>query len=911
MIVAALVVVAAAAAPATPPPPAMRLVDEQRRPVAAARVRVWLAPAGESDMLALVAPLCDVHSDATGGVACSIPSGQALVAAVDAAAFAPLIARGDAGALRELVLAAGRTVSGVIAGPEGVTAEAKRDARLRATASLQVDELRRALEFERAGTIDADGRLAITGLPEVGGVSVRLDVPRFLPWVATPGAGETLRATLVPGVQVRGAVRDRRGAPVAGASVEVGAADHPPRAESDHEGRFELAVAQVPATLTIAAGGYRTASVGVTAADAEIAVVLDRGQGVRGIVLAGDGRPVERAALWFERFEEGRTQKDQVTLTLREGAFKVDLDEPGAYTLRFDAPGHRPEPTERLAVSAGEHLELGTLRLHTGAGAAGTTVDERDGTPVRGALVELVPQGIGVIEEVMYHRALRAVSDAEGRFEVAGAAEGGYLLRASAAGVGTAWRELDLAEDMIEQLGALPLGPGVAVTGAVTTRAGSPVAAASVRCFDAEAGALSPLAEATTDADGRFALRLAPGVYLVRVVRGRVLLAEQVEIGAAAREQEVDLVAPGVRLLGVVMRSGAPVAGGTLRLTDALDPSSKRGKVVLAFGPGTQPTGVNAGFPETSIAAEVGADGRFAVDDASVGAVRARYLSPDGGAWERELVVPDQAEATVVIDLDGATLSGAVVDDRAVPIAAAAVTLLSSAGEPLRQMQADADGSFRFADLQPGAYGLSGRADGYCTATLDGVAVAGDRPNQVTLALTPGTSGALAVRLLRAGGRPAAFVSLTLLDRTGRMVAALPTDSSGRREFRDLAAGVYVLAWSDAFGGAGASGELRVDAEAHARFERVLEPGVEVSLRCALADCPSVHLGALRVLTPLGLDVAPLLPVLSPRLRFGADGMLRLGALAPGTYSLQVLAGSTPYRRELTLSAGAVTVPLP
>ena len=197
------------------------------------------------------------------------------------------------------------------------------------------------------------------------------------------------------------------------------------------------------------------------------------------------------------------------------------------------------------------------------------------------------------------------------------------------------------------------------------------------------------------------------------------------------------------------------------------------------------------------------------------------------------------------------------------------------------------------------------------TDALQGVTVSPERPNEGMVTLKPGTSGALVVQLWRSGGRPAAFVALTLLDRSGRMVAALPTDSSGQRTFSDLPAGAYVVAWSDPYAGVGASGEVQVDAEVRARFERLLEPGVGVTVHCALPACPSVNVGALQVFTPLGLNVAPLLPVLSPRLRFSDDGWFRLRTLSPGSYTLRVVVGTTPYSHSLALSAGEVTVELP
>jgi hypothetical protein len=417
---------------------------------------------------------------------------------------------------------------------------------------------------------------------------------------------------------------------------------------------------------------------------------------------------------------------------------------------------------------------------------------------------------------------------------------------------------------------------------------------------------LVALAAATTGPDGATrGLVLASGRYRFQVRSSRLLLAQEIEVAASEEEQLVALTIGGARLQGVVTRGGEPAGGGSLVLSSLLDPAEHRGQLML-----TGPTGkFRHGMHETLVSAEVGTDGSFSIDDPPLGPALAHYTSPDGATLTRRVAVPDGQNPTLRIDLAGLPLRGRVFEKESGNGLSAWVRVLDARGAEMALRNTGSDGTFAVEDLPPGRYALRASAEGYPPSTRTDVEVGEETP-AVAIAMERGRAASLLVRLTRETGRPATWVPLTLLGPGGARAAANPSGSSGERRFEDLAPGSYVLVWSDGSSGAGAA-QLAVSADAETVFERTLGPGGPVDFVCDLALCAGRSIESISVAAESGVDLAPHLSGVSPGLRFGLDGRLSLGRLAPGSYVAEVRAQGRAWTKRFSVDSSGARVSLP
>jgi hypothetical protein len=137
------------------------------------------------------------------------------------------------------------------------------------------------------------------------------------------------------------------------------------------------------------------------------------------------------------------------------------------------------------------------------------------------------------------------------------------------------------------------------------------------------------------------------------------------------------------------------------------------------------------------------------------------------------------------------------------------------------------------------------------------------------------------------------------------MVQAQPTDSNGEQRFAGLAAGRYLLVWSDSFAGTGASEPFDIESGRERSFERILSAGSAVTLHCALDLCGGQGVESLSLATSSGAEIAPYLSGMSAGLSFSKDGELPLGRLSPGSYLLKVAAHGTAWTKTLIVDSAA------
>jgi Carboxypeptidase regulatory-like domain len=895
----------------------LRVVDPEGRPVGGARVVLLAAPDEAAGPLGrLRPPLAEGRTDAAGSPPFPLPLRDGLRLAVDSPEFTPW-ARNFSQHQGEyrLTLRRGRTWTRKLdLGSEPVAASG----RACASWSEAIPGWEAPVTWKRCADVSPAGEFTLKGLG-ADRVDLDVEVPGFLSLKRSLAVGSAAALKLRRGTPLVGRIvgPGPSGPPIAKASL---AAMGSATVESGAGGAFRIAMASLPATLKVTAPGFRPRELKAgrphpgKEPGKELVIVLDRGEQVRGVLLDEQRRPFAQAHVWIESAgADTRSRAVDQLLRTDQGAFILDLAGPGRYRLRVQADGAREETLPEIAIAPGESRSLGTLVLRRGAGVEGVVVDARTGEPLPGVDLELAPEGPQLLEAVLHQQLTRGVSDAHGHFSLAGLGAGQFSLTARRTGYAMALRSETLAGDRVVDLGDLRMERGVQVHGQVLDRAGTARGGATVRFFAPEPSSLLPIAERTTTAEGTFdGPVLASGRYRVQVWSGRLLLSQPVEVPADKDEWPLELTAGGVHLTGLVTRAGEPVAGGSLGVQSALDPSDRRGKVVVA---GSEGDAFRMGFPETRLTAEIHADGTFELFDAPAGTLRADVLAADGGApVTRSVEVPDGAEASVTIEVGGLSLAGRLTDRAQGMGIAGSVRITDGRGALAAVVQSGADGSFTAPDLEAGRYGVAASAEGYVPRVLDSIEVVGEvgpAAPPLAIALDKGDSGSVTVRLARPDGSPASWIPLTLLDATGRMVRAQPTGSVGDERFDGLPAGPYVLVWSDPFAGAGATEPFTVESGGERTLERTLSAGAAVTLHCALDLCGGRGVESLSLTTASGAELAPYLAGVSAGLAFSADGELPLGRLSPGSYLLRIAAHGTTWSKTVDVGAGDERVGLP
>lgn len=902
-----LVAVALALLATASPLAALQVVDPEGRPLAAARVTVLAAPTASDALSRMQPPLAQALTDDAGEAAVAVPVLDGLLLIVDHAEHAPYVAPLP-GPTARVVLERGTTWSGRVSFP----GERLRGGRICA-AWQTVLPAHAPRRWQRCADVAADGTFTLPGLGrERLQVQIRGEGVLPLERSLLPATDAVLR--LEAGVLLRGRVLGPGDDnPIAAAWV---ATPEKGWTTSGEDGRFEIAVRALPVSLACGAEGYQRTNVEIdaveidavevaaTGAEQPIPIRLVPGAELVGKLVDEGGEAIGEAMAWIEEERtDGVRHTRQHQLATTAGDFHLDLAGPGRYNLRIGAQGHEDVQRPGLQIVDGESRDLGTLVLRRGAGVSGLVLDPASSEPLAGVGVELLPQGPPLLTALRNGRQARTVSDEDGRFALFGLEAGRYELRLRRDGHALLSRSLTVEQALETDAGTLWLGPGTPLLGTVVDRRDQPRAGLRIQLFDAEQATLVPLAERVTDTDGTFAgPALSAGRYRLQVHGSRLLLSQEIEIADGEEEHDLRLVAGGVRLRGRVTAGGEPVAGGVLSLSPALDPAAQRGKIRL------QRSGVEGaggyGLPQSDLHATVEADGTFEIDEALPGLMRATFVGLDGEEAVRRLTIPDRAEAVADLEIGGITLAGTITDAGSALGLAADLRLLDDLGQTAAQARSDPEGAFTLAALAPGTYRLEARAEGYRCGVLERLEL-GPGEAEVHLALEAGESGAITFQLRRADGSPAGGIPTTLLSSGGTMAGSVPTDALGRRTFDHLAAGDYVLIWSDPVAGVGAHGPVRVEPGEPASHELRLSPGSTLELVCGAATpCEGTALDFLTLTAAQGVDLAPHLTGLSAVSRFSTAGHLSLGRLSPGTYRLRLWLAGREVERPLAVVAG-------
>lgn len=877
------------------------ILDLQGQPVEGAQVQVW-PPFEEREVLeAMAPPFFRGESGAGGEVALQPPSRSGFLLVVDHPRFEPYWSELDPALWRAGVrLASGRTWQGHLEGTQGLRIEG----RICASWVQPLERWQLRVPWERCAPVSTSGAFELQGLgPEP--TKVRAEVPGCLVTEVTidarsPAPGLRLEA----GQPLRGKVLTAAGRrPIPGAVVGA-AGSASARAEAD--GRFEIVVRGLPATLRLSSPGFRSRelAVGPEQRDREIAALLEQGESLSFSLADPAARPLTKAEVGIELADSGQSWTSwTVPATAQpDGRFSVDLPRPGEYRLRISAEGLLPRRLASFSVAAAEARDLGNLVVEPGAAIRGRVVDSVTNEPVAGAEVAWMPMGLRLLRTLQDQRWPRTLADAEGRFSLAGLAGGRATVTLRSTGHANRRLGVVLGRDEVQDLGTVWVDRGTALRVRVRAESGELLSGLRIEVSEAELGLLAPSATAHPDAQGEARLPgLAPGRYRVQVVAEHPVLVEEVEVPTGVGEHWVDLVLPSRSRRGVVLESTRPVSGGSATLTSLPEPGGDLGRTQVVFEGRRQAKFTQGTTPQVFRSA-VTSEGRFHFAAVPPAMYTFAYEDEAGSSTRRRVHVSAEPSSEIEVTIDGRDLKGRVIDHRTAEPIAASLKARGAKGSQLAEASADANGWFTLERLPEEALALEVSAPGYESRLLPLEDPTGPEILR-EITLDQAAAGEVLVRLVDEEGGAGASALVTLLGEGGGLVGSLPADREGARSFAGVPAGRYFVVVSDPGAGLVVSDRLELSGGKSLRVELELGVGAKVTLGCEADRCGSAPIELLSIRREEGPELTPFLPALRQALRLAPDGRLHAGFLGPGTYRFELRANGEDYSATLRVDS--------
>jgi hypothetical protein len=649
---------------------------------------------------------------------------------------------------------------------------------------------------------------------------------------------------LEEGLAIAGRVVNEAGDPVRGARVTANASreasrSQPFETESEEDGRFMISgISEGRYLVSATAEGYSNLDdQRAGSGESNLKLTLRRAGSVRVRVVVNDStgtsvRPVnDPVVLVGQHLERGvprlPNRVEKVPSPSGEVAFENLII--GRQTVEIAATGYVPKSLGTVNVEPGKVIDLGEIRLERGFAVRGAVVDS-SGRPVRGADVELSTKE----SNRMFLR--RAVSDADGRFEITGVQPGNVDIDVSHQAYASGRETTTIGPEGLSPDVLVELRVGGRITGTVKRRDGDAVPGVLVR-YNRVGGSFGWFrSQAETDAAGAFALEnVAPGGTSVSVLRGQAgrfepAMGKNVEV-REGEESKVDFV---LRETVVRGRVSGPAARANLRVRFV--PAGFSGGF---YGGGTSGSSLLSTIPRGS--ALTGADGSFELLIDQPGRYSADVTSYDTSEnlIRRQIDVPDVdvfpldfaagASRVVVTVLDEATRS---------PLADAFVSAVPTE-RPVGPSSSPGSGTTgtdgrAVLYISDGEYRIGAQSTAYVPASVS-TSVRGD--DELTLTLATGLKITGRVRGAAGVVPPGYYVTAGLIG-GGSPRAAMRTPGGGF-EVTGLRPGRYRIHASaaDDFGEA--------EAEAGAEnVEIVLRPGGTISVLVVdAANQPAVHAG--------------------------------------------------------------------
>lgn len=800
-------------------------------------------------------------------------------------------------------------------------------------------------DHERKATTGEDGRFVVVGLPE-GQFDVIARSDRYAlgktRHVKVPGDGSAAEVTVVlrGGQTIAGRVVDADGEGVPRAEVgfyqtrgffglDLSATIRPRDAEdlggawtyADDEGRFTSpALPDGAYSVGAEAEGWERAALSDVPAGTDGHVLtLERSGSIHGIVLSrADAEPVAAFRLAVTRPFELLDMKSYIPAEVHfsergDGTFVVEGVTPGDWTL--EVTGERfGRAQAAVHVDAGEPTRGVIILLPEEACLRGVVVSSVTGAPIEGASVStrsgmevLRPDPLGDGD---------VLTDRDGGFELRGLAAGRLQLsvRAKDHAPGSSAR-LSLVEGSVVEDVVIRLDKGAIIRGTVTDAAGAPIEGAIVQAV--LIGTVIP-AMTTTDAEGGYELTgLAPGSYTVNKVGGKI------DVGA---DDMLSSVMQGLATKTARLKSGEELVldfrageGGTVlftgRVTEGGDPLPN---AIVTLTPDDLGGLGGGGMRMTS----TDRDGEFELEGMQPGdwTMTIQSGSPLGQSTKQsfDVSIPDAPtfrddyplaatgfEGLVTTDALHRPLSNVRVAVDALDEGAKVDAVSRAAGSRrVADVFTDADGKYRVGGLPPGRYqvvaggpgmfGIGG--SGYRRSEPREVLVRdGELVPRIDFRLAPG--GAIAGRVVDTGGRSVSGATIFLVADGGelsRHFGEIVSDESGRYHADGLEPDRYTLIVKASGFAPAVEAGVRIRESEETERDVTVQTGANVTLE--LQDgggAPAVG-AVVRLFQPDGTELTQYVTIgdaFSEIVQGKAPGRYDLGALEPGSYSLQITWG--------------------
>jgi protocatechuate 3,4-dioxygenase beta subunit len=612
-----------------------------------------------------------------------------------------------------------------------------------------------------------DGRFRMEAVP-AGAHVLAVTAPGYAPkrveaQVAPSGRSVDVGdVELETGLTIRGRVRERAGAPVAGANVAAypmrGMGPETHQAVSEVDGSFVLAGVE-PGSYRVnaSAPGYAGMDRLVDSGADKVELILSPAGGIAGVVLDDAGRPIETF-----RISARPTRREPMTagpivnfartrmVTSTDGRFLLEDVGEGTYVVEAAATGRSTGNVSDVKVTVGSTTDVGTIRLSAGGTIRGTVTDAA-ATPVPGATISVRGAGRDFMGPGM---GPQGVTDPAGAFEVTGVAPGPMEVRASHPNFAdgrVSGIEVDPAKGVAEA--RIVLTQGGRIEGWARRRDGSAIAGVYVSIVIQAPG------RSMTSGPGMLVTNSAGGFVAEHVPAGRVTVTLMTRSGssyASAQGTEVDvregettpveLRSREILVSGRVTRAGAALPGVRITLHG-------NHTMVMGMGPPEVPPPPAAPQQMTAVSGE---DGGYEMIVDQPGRASVQVDSVDGRTSypTRTIEVPDADAYILDLAFGGATITGVVVDQETEqPVPRAHVFALPKKPGPGSTGgsggDAGEDGRFHL-EVELGDYKVRASAENYGPAVTE-VSVGSSPGSDVRLALNRGLT--LEGKVVAVGGR--------------------------------------------------------------------------------------------------------------------------------------------------------------
>lgn len=316
----------------------------------------------------------------------------------------------------------------------------------------------------------------------------------------------TVRLDLKPAARLTVEVLNEAGEPVTGARITVDGYGESQSQEIGEDGALALfdRLAEGVYTVEVEASGLRDSQrrIDVHAGDNHLSVMLQKASALSGHVVDADGKPVANATVEIV----SQIHDTRATTCDDEGAFTLEVEEPGQYRVRAKQSEHGVVITQAIAPAENLVLKLeslGRLDVHVLG----------DRAPLKGTYVTVFGNGANAEDGAT------TPTDERGVAHFAGLHGGEYMVNLEQQGYQrVAPKAVKLAAgDRVEV--TVSLEKGVDIAGKVVDESGKPMANVGLRAEEeaADGGERLGVDSAYTDEDGAFSMPgLGPGrVYVI------------------------------------------------------------------------------------------------------------------------------------------------------------------------------------------------------------------------------------------------------------------------------------------------------------------------------------------------------------------------------------------------------------